>query len=355
MHQPPPPRRDRAAGSPAGAPRRVDALRGVGALRGAGASLGTGAPRWAALWLLACAAVLLGGRAAQANPVTLLLSAQGGGYTEVADAIQAELRKMPGVRVVTSVVGASGSEDAPAPVPGAQPITIAVGTRAMQTALRAGEPRGLLLSVLVPRSSYETLTAGLKPAESRRVTAVHLDQPFGRQLELIRQVLPGLNRVGIVLGPESARDADRLQAAADARGLRLTIERANRDSELFPALQRVMADSDVFLAVPDARVVNADTAQNLLLTSFRLRAPVVAWSAGYVRAGALAAVFTTPAQAGTQAGELTRTLLRGASVPPPQYPKAFTVSINRQLARSLGLEVDDEAQVRERMQRNDRE
>lgn len=308
----------------------------------------------AVMWLCACMA-LLATATAHANPVTLLLSAQGGGYTEVADAIQAELRKVPGLRVVTIVAGTPGSEDTPTPAPGAQPMTIAVGTRAMQSALRGAEARGLLLSVLVPRSSYEALTSGLKPAESRRVTAVHLDQPFGRQLELIRQMLPGMNRVGIVLGPESTRDADRLQAAADARGLRLTIERANRDSELFPALQRVMADSDVFLAVPDARVVNADTAQNLLLTSFRLRAPVVAWSAGYVRAGALAAVFTTPAQAGTQAGELARSLLRGAPVPPPQYPKSFTVSINRQLARSLGLEIDDEALVRERMQRNDRE
>ncbi len=116
-----------------------------------------------------------------------------------------------------------------------------------------------------------------------------------------------------------------------------------------------MADSDVFLALPDARVVNADTAQNLLLTSFRLRAPVVAWSAGYVRAGALAAVYTTPAQAGAQAAELARALLRGAAVPAPQYPRTYSIAINRQVARSLGLEIDDEAQIRERMQRGERE
>ena len=315
-------------------------------------------PLAALLLLLVCAfACLPGGATAQTGPVTLLLSAQGGGYSEVAEAIQGELRKVPGLKVVTSVVGAAaGDEQAPAATaPGAQPLTIAVGTRAMQTALRGGEPRGLLLSVLVPRSSFEALTASLRPADLRRVTAVHLDQPLARQLELVRQMLPGMTRVGIVLGPESARDADRLQAAADARGLRLAIERASRDSELFPALQRVMADSDVFLALPDARVVNADTAQNLLLTSFRLRAPVVAWSAGYVRAGALAAVYTTPAQAGAQAAELARALLRGAAVPAPQYPRTYSIAINRQVARSLGLEIDDEAQIRERMQRGERE
>lgn len=298
-----------------------------------------------------------------ANTIGLLLSGQGGGYAEALEAVSAEVRKLPGSRVVSGLTPNAGPPGTgataaagvlPDDFAGVQ-LVIAVGTRAAQHLLRVPELRVPVLCLLVPRSSYETLVSGLRAADARRVSAVFLDQPLARQIELIRQALPGLNRVGTVTGPDSARELDRLQQAIEARGIKLVSERVARDSELFPALSRVMSDSDVFLALPDSRVINSDTAQNLLLTSYRLRSPVIGYSAAYVRAGAFAAVFSTPQQMGLQAGEIARAYLRNPVLPAPQYPRNFSVAVNRQVSRSLGLEPDEDTVLRDRIQRSERE
>ena len=284
---------------------------------------------------------------AMANTIGVLLSGQGGGYGEVLEALQTDLRRSPTLRIHSAVAAIGGQP--PDEFNSAQ-LVVAVGARAAQIALRNAE-RVPVLCILIPRATFEALTAGMRATELRRVSAVFLDQPFNRQIELIRQIIPGANRVGVVVGTESSRDTDRLQQMLEVRGMRLTSERITRETELFPALQRVMTDADVFVALPDPRVLNSDTAQNVLLTSYRLRTPVVGYSAAYVRAGALAAIYSTPAQVGTQAAELVRGYFRNTTLPAAQSPKYFSVSINRQVARSLSIDVDEESLVRERIGR----
>jgi ABC-type uncharacterized transport system substrate-binding protein len=310
----------------------------------------------ALVWL--AAALFASPASAIANTVALLLSGEGGSYAEVTEAIQAEVRRVPGSRIVVAVAGTPAADELAQAGPR---LLVTVGTLAAQVALRNGDPRLPLLCVLIPRLSFESMLAATRAAEARaageprRVSALFLDQPPARQLELIRQALPGLLRVGLVLGPDAARDLERLQAAAQARGLKLAVEQIARDTELFPALQRVMQDSDVFLALPDPRVINADTAQNVLLTSFRMRRPVVGYSAAYVRAGALAAVYSTPQQIGTQTGQILRAILGGSPLPAPQFPKQFSVSVNHKVARSMGVELDDDDVIRSRIAREERE
>ena len=98
-------------------------------------------------------------------------------------------------------------------------------------------------------------------------------------------------------------------------------------------------------------VVSRDTAQSLLLTTYRANIPVIAFSHAYVRAGALAAVYSTPEQIGQQTGEAILRLNQSGSwnLPKPQYPKYFSVSVNSQVARSLGLEIESEQVLVEKL------
>jgi ABC-type uncharacterized transport system substrate-binding protein len=161
--------------------------------------------------------------------------------------------------------------------------------------------------------------------------------------------------LGTVLGPDSGREFEAMQSQAASRGMELVAGRAAVETELFPQLQRIMSETEVFLAIPDAHVINADTAQNLLLTSFGFRMPVIAYSAAYVRAGALAAVYSTPQQAGREAGETARAMSRGAALPTSRYPRQFSVGVNRHMAATLGLVLPDESTLRERIQRGELE
>lgn len=302
------------------------------------------AGRGARLALLA--ALALWALFAQAATVVVVTSRSGGGYEEAAEAIREEIAKVPGVSL-HAVPGSTLDAAAVAKFPEDTAIVLAIGVAAASQSI-AAELRVPVLSLLVPRSSWEAI-ARAAPG-GRRGSAIFIDQPPQRQLDLLRAALPGARSVGLVLGPSTQQDAQALRGLAARRGFEIVVEQATRQTELYAALQTVLRSSDVLLALPDPTLVNVSTAQNLLLTSFRYRVPVIGYSASYVRAGALAAVYSTPRQAGTEAAQIARQFVRGGALPAPKYPRYYTVSVNRAVAESLGLPVPDEAALAQRLQ-----
>ncbi len=284
---------------------------------------------------------------ALANTVSVLTPRTDGGYEEIVDALRQEIAKSPGWKFHIDITPTSIT----APIqklPEDTAIVITVGLQATQYAITNSDQRIPILSVLLPRVSFEALTVD-KPS-TRKISAIFIDQPPSRQLELLRTVLPAARVIGIVVGPSNGRDVEALRALASNRGLTVIAEQAARDTELYPVLQSVLRASDVLLALPDPYIINVSTAQNLLLTSFRFRVPVIGHSAAYVRAGALAAVYSTPRQIGVEASQLIRQFIRNGTLPQPKYPRLFTVSINQQMADSLGYTISDDKSITQRLQ-----
>lgn len=284
--------------------------------------------------------------AAPAN-IAIVLSDDSAPYQETAKNIR--------VLVEQGVVHASVSVYSPA---GKRPdfsrerqdIIVAVGVRAAQEML-AQNLTTPILATLIPRQAFEKIA---RQRDYRQFSAVYLDQPLARQMELIRLALPDRTRIGVVLGPESQDALKALQFAAKEAKFGLVAEKIGAAEELLPALQRVLADSDVLLALPDPLVFNKGTVQSLLLTTYRYQDPVIGFSQAYVKAGALVSVYTTPEQAGRQAGEMVLHVLSGKAwvLPPPAYPKYFSVSLNYQVARSLAINVSDEMALAEKLKRS---
>jgi ABC-type uncharacterized transport system substrate-binding protein len=79
--------------------------------------------------------------------------------------------------------------------------------------------------------------------------------------------------------------------------------------------------------------------------------PLVAFSPAYVKAGAVLALYSTPAQVARRAAEMTRTWLAGRGLPPPQAPREFAVTANAKVAASLGLQLDEASLIAEDLRR----
>jgi ABC-type uncharacterized transport system substrate-binding protein len=208
-----------------------------------------------------------------------------------------------------------------------------------------------VLHTLLPRHTYNEITRTATPAPRRGATsAIYLDQPLARQLELIRQALPVHRRLAAVLGPTSLDQLNELRTQAKNKGFELDIEKITEAEQLQPALHRLLDDHDVLLSLADSLVFNSGTIHHLLLTSYRYRVPVVGLSRSYVEAGALLAVYSSPEQIGRQAAEIVLGL-SGAplALPAPQYPKYFSVAVNSRVAGSLGLRLPEEAELERRL------
>jgi hypothetical protein len=294
---------------------------------------------------LVFACLMVGAAPAAAARVAVVLSDDSAPYQEVYQAIRAHLDDTPheARRLYAEGLSASSLNEVR--------LAVAVGVRAADT-LTALADRPPVLAVLVPRAWY--LKAGrarLSDGGRRVASAIYLDQPVERQARLIRLALPDVRRVGVLLSADQNPLADELGTALRAQGLSLVQQTLAADERLIGRLENVLSGADVLLAVPDPQVFNRSTAQSLFLTSYRYRVPVLGYSHSLTRAGALLSLHSSPAQIGHQTAEWVSSALEGPAVrlQPPAHPAYSSVSVNEQVARSLGFTLPPAGELERRL------
>ncbi len=267
-------------------------------------------------------------------------------YREVGDALRAEVERVqPGV-VRWSVVPLQKLDT----LPESPRLVVTVGSSALtavvaRTSSGTG-PAPAILATLLPRAAFEREIG--RAAFKLNASAILLDQPPARQAALIRTALPAAKRIGLLLGPESRVLAPAFRQALTEQGLNPNFEDVTQRG-LFAALQSLLEDNDVLLALADPAVFNSETVGNVLTAGYRRKVPLIAFSSAYVRAGALLGLYTTPAQIGRAGAESVRAMLAGAMLPPPAVPREFVIEVNAVVARSLGLTLNaDDLQQRMR-------
>lgn len=280
-----------------------------------------------------------------AQHVAIVLGEAAAAYGEVADAIKNSLGSAAKVSVRSTAALAQAELDQ-------ANLIVAVGARAA-TRLAALPGRAPLLVTLMPREGFDRLAAAGSEGGARPMSAIHLDQPLGRQMALVRLALPEARRIGVLLGPATAPKYDALAAAAQEHGLRLEARQVLRPGDLAPALLGLLPEIDLLLALPDPAVFNGETIQMILLSAYRHQRPLVGFSASYTRAGAVISLYSTPEQIGTQAADMLRAALANGRLPPPRYAREYRISVNPHVAHTLGLRLDSEQTLRQRL--HDRE
>lgn len=222
-------------------------------------------------------------------------------------------------------------------------IVVTAGSDALRKMLARGVSQPLV-ATLLPRQGYEKILAE-SPTPPRKITAIHLDQPPGRQAAFIRHLLPDARRIGMLAGGETRPGLARFRQALGNRGLTLEAEDADSDATLLPALNTLLPRIDLLLASPDAAIYRRGNVKAILITTFRHQKPLVGYSEAFTQAGALASLYSTPAQIARQTAGLL--LAAPGSWPAAAAPTLFTLSINYNVAQSLGLKIPEEAAIRQ--------
>jgi ABC-type uncharacterized transport system substrate-binding protein len=277
--------------------------------------------------------------------VLAVLSDESPGYQAVVEELRSGLHGLRDGELQVDTVTAAHLADIDAVKLSHYDLVVSIGLAAAQTVTLRDAAASLppTLCLLIPRQSFEKLPVPRGNAGERRLTALFIDQPLSRQLDLLRLALPDSHRIGVILGPGSAALAEELRAGAKARSLDIAFATVGERAALYPALQALLPQSELLLLLPDPVAINADTVYGLLLASYRARVPVAGFSEGLLKAGSLFALFSTPRQQGVQGAEIARRLLaHEGGLPAPQYPRDFTVRVNASVARSLGLHVPAE-------------
>lgn len=285
---------------------------------------------------LLCLTLLLA-PVAWAGNVTLLLSDSAGPYAEFSSTFSEALNSRRwSIHLVPKA-------DAYTPGAPTADLIVTAGSEALRQALQRAPPGTPILATLLPRQTFERLL-NEAPRAKRQLTALVLDQPPARLSAFIRHLLPGQSRVGVLSSSETRHLLPTLRQSS--AGLQFENEDADNDAALLTALNNLLPRVGVLLALPDASIYRRESIKSILITTYRQQRPVIAYSSAFVTAGALAAVYSTPAQIARQATQLIE---QTGTLPTIVYPSQFAIAINANVAQALGLNVADEASLRQRL------
>jgi putative ABC transport system substrate-binding protein len=278
------------------------------------------------------AGLLLLSASAGAEPlsVSVIVSETGGSYSEFSDALRANLLNS---NVTFNVLDATQA----APNSG---LIIAVGMKAASAVASSNAHN--VLNVMIPKSGHKKLLHDAPKRENSPLySTIYLDQPVERQLSLIAAAFPGRDRVGVLFESPPPDELYQLRESVSEHGLGLYEQEVGTKTSVFDALQNVLKHSDVLLALPVPAVYNSSSLRNILVSTYQAGIPLVGFSSAYVKAGAICAVFSSPAQFASQAGMIVRKFIETGALPSAQYPKFYEVSVNERVAHSLGININN--------------
>ncbi|MCW5457785.1 ABC transporter substrate-binding protein [Pseudomonas aeruginosa] len=154
------------------------------------------------------------------------------------------------------------------------------------------------------------------------------DPPAARQLRLARLILPGIQRIGVLYGKDSEFLLEELRREARSQGLQLFVASSSGNDDPRP-LQFLLGNSD------------------LLLGSYAKNRALLGPTAAFVKAGSLASSYSDQEDWLDTLDELLGQPPR--RWPPSLYPGHFKVLGNRQVARSLGIDLASDAELGRRL------
>ena len=164
----------------------------------------------------------------------------------------------------------------------------------------------------------------------------------GKRVELLREVVPGLRRLGILGNIGNAFNVLEIEEAKEAaRSLRLETVAADirRAEDITPAFDMLKGRADGLFVTADALVFNNRIRINTMALTARL--PTMYVFPEYVEAGGLMAYGVKLADQFRRAADYVDKILRGTKPGdiPVEQPTKFDLVINLTTAKALGLEL----------------
>ncbi|MET0051640.1 MAG: ABC transporter substrate binding protein [Candidatus Thiodiazotropha sp.] len=203
------------------------------------------------------------------------------------------------------------------------------------------------ISALVPKNSKAIENSSYNNPQQYYL---YLDHPIERSLLLIKALSERFKNIGVLVAEQDQLEKSRLKDLAKFLDLNLHMGEVASTESIGTALSRILDDIDIFLALPDSNIHNKTTVSYILLSTYRKRIPLIGFSSAYVKAGALAAVYSSPQDIADQVRDNVVDYFKDKRLPKFQQMDAyFSVLFNTDVARSLGFPIKSETRLKKTM------
>ena len=163
-----------------------------------------------------------------------------------------------------------------------------------------------------------------------------------KRIELLREMLPGTRRIGLLGDPNDPRLAGERKAIAQvaaALGMTMVVAEASSPAEFDPAVARLIGQGVDVIYGTGTLVSNLRG--RLIEQANRRRLPVIGSHPAWVEAGALFNYGASLDEQIRRSARIVDTILKGARPAdiPVEQPTKFELVINLKTARALGVTI----------------
>ena len=221
-------------------------------------------------------------------------------------------------------------------------VIVTLSTTAIVSAMKATSVIPIVFAV-----AGDPVGAGLVASLARpggNVTGLSLQAPdlVGKRLELLREVVPGLRRLAILVNvgsPIGVLQMREVQATARTLGLEVITLEIRRGEDITPSFEGLQSRPDALYVCPDPIMIANLQRINTLALGARL--PTMHDFREYVEPGGLMSYGPNIPDLFRRSAEYVDKILRGAKPGdlPVQQPTKFDFIINLTTAKALGLTI----------------
>jgi putative ABC transport system substrate-binding protein len=171
----------------------------------------------------------------------------------------------------------------------------------------------------------------------------------GKRIELLREVVPGLRRLGIIFNAGNAQpvlEMEETNAAAHSLGLDVVQLEIRRAADIAPAFDGVKAQPDaLYVAIDQLMVANL---ARILTLALGARLPTIFSTRDFVRAGGFMSYGPNYSDLFGRSADYVDKILRGTKPGdiPVEQPTKFELVVNLTTAKALGLTIPQQFVLR---------
>lgn len=176
------------------------------------------------------------------------------------------------------------------------------------------------------------------------VTGMSDLSPIGQHLDLVKELVPKAQKLGVIYNPGEANSItllELLRKEAPARGLTLVEAAAPKSADVLAAAQSLVGKADAIYVPTDNTVVTAFEA--IVKVGRQNKLPVIAGDTDSVPRGAVAALGFNYGDVGRQTGRIVARVLKG-EVPgdiPVEGVQITELVVNPAAAQAMGVELPE--------------
>ena len=220
---------------------------------------------------------------------------------------------------------------------------VTIGTPSAQAAV-AGTKRIPIVFTAVTDPVQGQLTPSWE-ASGSNVTGVSDVLELGKQMELVKQIVPNAKRIGMVFNPGEANSVAVVEALKDILpnyNLTLVEAAAPRSVDVGTAARSLVGKVDVIYTNTDNNVVSAYEA--LVKVGNDMKIPLIASDTDSVKRGAIAALGVNYHDLGLQTGRIVVRILEGEKPGDikPQTSEKIQLFVNPAAAEKQGVTLSQE-------------